>query len=159
MSRNRSPNVTGNVTGKLDKAAVALSGLCLVHCLALPLMIALFPVFGFTVVEHTTFHQIILIVVVPTTVLALGAGYRSHRRWSVPILGALGIAALVIAAFAVHAVATELLERGVTIAGGLFIAAAHIQNFRLTRAQPCHRHGGAPHDTRTSSSPETPPAS
>lgn len=145
---------SSNVTGKLDKAAVALSGLCLVHCLALPLVIALFPVFGFTVVDHGTFHQLILVVVVPTTVLALGVGYRRHRHLSVPLLGALGVAALVVAAFAVHAVSTETVERGVTIAGGLLIAAAHIQNFRLTRAQPCHRHARA-RGADVASAPET----
>lgn len=129
-----------NVTGKLDRAAVLLSGLCLVHCLALPLIIALFPVFGFSVVEHTTFHQLILVVVIPTTVLALGAGYRRHRRAIAPALGVVGIGALVMAAFAVHALNAESVERSVTVAGGLLIAAAHIQNFRLTRAVPCHHH-------------------
>lgn len=155
MSRNSSPNVTG----KLDKAAVALSGLCLVHCLALPLIVALFPIFGAEIVDHATFHQIILIVVVPTTVLALGAGYNRHRRLSVPILGALGVVALVVAAFAVHALGTELAERGVTVAGGLLIAAAHIQNFRLTRAQPCHRHARAADEAEPNSAPDTPPMS
>ena len=60
---------SSNVTDKLDKAAVILSGICLVHCLAFPLLIALFPVFGFSFVSHTTFHQIILVVVVPTSIL------------------------------------------------------------------------------------------
>lgn len=130
-----------NFTGKLDKTAVWLSGLCLVHCLLLPLLIAIFPIFGFTLVEHGTFHQLILVVVIPTTVIALGAGYRGHRQASVLWFGTAGVLALVAAAFAVHAFSTETVERTVTVAGGLLLALAHIQNFRFTRADHAHRHG------------------
>ena len=129
-----------NVTGKLDKAAVILSGICLVHCLAFPLLIALFPVFGFSFVSHTTFHQIILIVVVPTTTFALGLGYWRHRHIALPIFGVAGVFMLVVAAFGVHALGAEIIERGVTVAGGLLLAAAHIQNYRLTRAGHCPHH-------------------
>jgi hypothetical protein len=147
-----------NVTGKLDKAAVVLSGLCLVHCLALPLVIALFPVFGFTVVEHSTFHQLILIVVIPTTVLALGAGYRRHRRHAVPLFGALGVIALVVAAFGAHALGADILERSMTVVGGLLIATAHVQNFRYTRAGHCPHHGPA-RVSEDCTAPETPRSS
>ncbi|ROO24438.1 hypothetical protein SAOR_14680 [Salinisphaera orenii MK-B5] len=134
---------SSNFTGKLDKTAVALSGLCLVHCLALPLLIAVFPVLGFTVVEHETFHQLILIVVIPTTAIALGVGCRRHRSRLVAVLGILGVLALVVAAFVVHAMGTEALERTVTVAGGLVLAAAHVRNFVLTRALHDHRHHAA----------------
>lgn len=127
------PETPHNFTGKLDQTAVALSGLCLVHCLLLPLMIAVFPIFGFTLMEHETFHQIILVVVIPTTALALGMGFRRHRSGLVAALGIAGVAALVIAAFAVHALGAESLERWITVGGGLLLAAAHIGNFRLTR--------------------------
>lgn len=129
-----------NFTGKLDKTAVALSGLCLVHCLALPFLIALFPVLGFTVVSHETFHQLILVVVIPTTLIALGMGYRRHHSRLVAALGFAGVAALVIAAFAVHELGAEALERWVTVVGGLLLATAHLRNFRLTRIGHAHGH-------------------
>lgn len=130
---------SSNVTGKLDKAAVILSGICLVHCLAFPLLIALFPVFGFSFVSHTTFHQIILVVVVPTTAIALGMGYWRHRHALVPALGVAGVFMLVVAAFGMHALGAESVERAVTVAGGLLLAAAHVQNYRLTRSShACH---------------------
>ncbi|WP_293620732.1 MerC domain-containing protein [Salinisphaera sp.] len=146
-----------NVTGKLDKAAVVLSGLCLVHCLALPVVVALFPVFGFTVVEHGTFHQLILIVVIPTTVVALGAGYRRHRRHVVPFFGTLGVLALVMAAFGAHALGADMLERATTVVGGLLIAVAHIQNFRYARAGHCPHHGHS-HVQANSTASNTPPS-
>lgn len=126
-------------TRKLDQTAVALSGLCLVHCLLLPIVLAIFPLIGFSFMAHESFHQLILIVVVPTTVFALGAGCWRHRSMLVALLGTAGIAALVVAAFTVHAMGAQQLERWVTVAGGLLLAAAHIRNFQLTR----HRHNGA----------------
>lgn len=126
-------------TGKLDKAAVALSGLCLVHCLLLPLVIALFPVFGERLLPHETFHQLILIVVVPTTVIALGLGVWRHRCPRVAGLGLAGIMLLAAAAFIVHTLAGESLERWVTVAGGLLLASAHWRNYRLSRTLHTHR--------------------
>lgn len=89
----------------LDSIAVGLSGLCLVHCLALPLLIALFPLVGasFELIDHTTFHQLILVAVLPTSALALGSGYRRHHHKPAALLGIAGVAALVFAAFALHA--------------------------------------------------------
>lgn len=129
-------------TGKLDRAAVCLSGLCLLHCLALPLLLALFPLLGHVFMAHETFHQLILVVVLPTTTLALGSGYRRHRRRSVLALGVVGLAGLIVAAFTIHRLGAEEWERAATIAGGLVLAVAHGWNFRLTRAhralQACH---------------------
>lgn len=132
-------------TGKLDSVAVLLSGLCLVHCLALPLVLAVFPLLGDFFIPHETFHQLILVVVLPTTALALGSGYRCHRRAGVLALGALGVACLVIAAFTVHRLGGDELERVTTILGGIVLACAHGWNFRLTRAQhaPNHPHAHA----------------
>lgn len=126
---------TADFTGKLDRAAVFLSGLCLVHCLALPVVLAVFPLLGGVFIPHETFHQLILVAVLPTTTLALGSGYRCHRQPGVLALGALGLAGLIAAAFIVHRLGAEELERVVTIASGLILACAHGWNFRLTRAR------------------------
>lgn len=126
-------NFTHKLSSRLDKIAVALSGICLVHCLALPVLIMLFPLLGATLIDHETFHQLILVVVLPTSVIALGMGYRRHRSNRVAVLGALGAGALIAAAFALHALHAEHLERWVTVAGGVLLAIAHIGNFRLCR--------------------------
>lgn len=123
-----------DLTGKLDKTAVMLSGLCLVHCLLLPLVIAVFPVLGLSFVSHETFHQLILIVVIPTTLIALGVGVARHRSRAVALLGLTGIVALIAAAFVVHDMGSAALERWATVAGGVILAAAHIRNFQLSRA-------------------------
>lgn len=128
---------TRKVSARLDTAAIALSGICLVHCLALPLVVTLLPLFGATLIDHETFHQLILVLVLPTSVIALGMGYKRHRNNRIAALGVIGAGALVAAAFALHALHAEPLERWVTVAGGITLAIAHIGNFRLCR----HAHG------------------
>lgn len=132
------PHSTFKMSSVLDTVAVGLSGLCLVHCLALPLLIALLPLVGATLIDHESFHQIILIAVVPTTAIALGSGYIRHRRAAIAALGAVGIGALAFAAFALHALHAHAMETWITVAGGLILAVAHIRNFRH-----CRHHGHA----------------
>lgn len=126
----RLPYFTRKLSSTLDSLAIGLSGLCLVHCLALPVLIALFPILGFGLVDHESFHQIILVAVIPTTTLALGAGYRRHRRKAIALLGTIGVAALTYAAFALHAQHAHAMETWVTVAGGLILSIAHIANYR-----------------------------
>lgn len=129
--------------GKLDGLALVLSGVCLVHCLALPVALTLLPTLAAGLLDHAEFHQLMLIVALPTSLLAFGIGCRRHRRWDIAALGGTGLALLVFAAFALHAWGDGALERYVTIAGGLILAAAHVQNFRACRHAGCEHAGGA----------------
>lgn len=132
--------LTNKLSSLLDSLAIALSGLCLVHCLALPALIVLFPLLGATLIDHESFHQLILIAVVPTTAIALGTGYLRHKSNSIALLGLAGVAALVYAAFALHSMHAHAQETWVTVGGGLLLALAHTMNFRRCRR---HRHGVA----------------
>lgn len=130
------------ISTALDMVAVGLSWLCLVHCLALPLLILLFPLLG-TLISHAAFHQLILIAVLPTTAIALGIGYRQHRTKRVALLGLAGVASLVFAAFALHSMHAHHLETWVTVAGVIALALAHVINFRRCHlAGHAHLHGG-----------------
>lgn len=121
---------------KLDSLAVAFSAICLVHCLLLPVALTLLPVFG-VVLSHGAFHQLMLIVVLPVSVIALGIGCRRHRSGSVAVLGGLGLGLLIFAALALHTLWGQHLERNITIAGGLILAIAHVQNFLYCRRADC----------------------
>lgn len=122
--------------GKFDGLALTLSAVCLVHCLALPVALSLAPTLAAGLLDHGDFHKLMLIVALPASLLAFGIGCRRHRRLDVPVLGGLGLAMLVFAAYAAHAWDGEL-ERYVTVAGGLILSLAHIQNFRACRHSDC----------------------
>lgn len=117
-----------------DKLAIALSSLCVIHCLATPLLLIILPSFGALFVDsHELFHQIILFFVLPVGLLALTAGYRHHHKNAVLGFGLLGLALLFLTAMLGHAHLGERGETITTVVASLIIAYAHLRNYQLSR--------------------------
>jgi hypothetical protein len=110
----------------LDGAAVALSGLCLLHCLLLPLVVAGVPFLAQYAETHL--HYQVLIAVIPLSVIALALGYRRHRDWRIVLAGAAGMTLLVIGATVAHTQLGIAADRFFTVIGSLILAAAHFFN-------------------------------
>ncbi len=110
----------------LDGAAVFLSGLCLLHCLALPLVVAGVPFLAQFADTHL--HYQVLIAVIPLSVLALALGYRRHHDWRIVMAGALGMGLLVVGATVAHSQLGIAADRFFTVIGSLVLAAAHFMN-------------------------------
>lgn len=118
--------------GWLDHFAVGASLLCLVHCLALPILIAALPVLAQAFDLGEGFHLLILAAAIPTSAIALAAGHRRHGAL-VPVL--VGVVGLVLMAAGAVFVSRAAAETALTVAGSLLLAGAHIANWRLrTRA-------------------------
>ncbi|MFN4037913.1 MAG: MerC domain-containing protein [Erythrobacter sp.] len=105
----------------LHRAGMALSGLCLVHCLLMPLVLTVAPaVFLASLpagwIEAEWLHAALI---VPVVLVSGPALWRSGGRWAGVLVAAL--AALIAALF----VASETLETGLTVAGALSLLAAH----------------------------------
>lgn len=115
----------------LDKVAVGLSGLCLLHCLLLPFVVAVLPFLGQIGNDH--FHAEMLLFVVPVSVIALGVGYRRHHRAAVLVFGAAGLIILAIGGTYVHDTYGEMADRAMTVTGSIILAFTHFKNFRLAR--------------------------
>lgn len=122
---------------RLDGLALVLSGTCMLHCLALPILVTLFPIIRGSLLEEQAFHLIILVFILPTSLIALTIGCRKHKDRLTFILGACGLSILTFTALFGHEVFGLDGERWVTTVGGLVLAAAHIQNFRCCRADDC----------------------
>ncbi len=122
---------TPNKTNWLDGAAVVLSALCLVHCLALPLIIIGVPFLAQFAEGHL--HLQMLVIVLPLSTLALGIGYRRHRNSRILIGGVVGMSLLIIGATVAHAQLGLIADRAFTICGSLTLATAHY--FNSIRAQ------------------------
>lgn len=121
-----------------DRIAIALSTICIVHCLAMPFVIALLPLAAFAVGGDGHFHTLMLWFVVPTSVVGFGLGVRVHRRADIVALGVVAIAALAATALWGHAAWEPTLEVFVNVAASILLAAAHWRNFREVRR--LHRH-------------------
>jgi len=112
----------------LDSMAVAMSTLCLVHCLLLPLLVAGLPLLA--QFSETHLHYQLLLVVVPLSVLALGLGFRRHRNPRILAAGATGLLLLIFGATVAHEQLGLLADRLFTVAGSLMLAVAHWKNSR-----------------------------
>ena len=117
----------------LDGGAVAISALCAVHCLALPFLLVLFPLLGATVMTDESFHAILLWVILPTSILAVGLAAGQHRDNAVICLVGFGLATLVAAALWAHDYAPHWVDKAMSVTGGFVLAAGHIRNFLLCR--------------------------
>lgn len=130
----------------LDALAMAFSALCLVHCLALPLLVAALPLAASSLFADERFHQWLLLGAVPTSVIALGWGWRRHRDSLVAWLGAVGLVLMVFAAFGIQTGLIDAFgERLLTVIGAIALAVAHLRNYQLRHhghdhSQPHARH-------------------
>jgi MFS superfamily sulfate permease-like transporter len=115
----------------LDQVAVTLSGLCLVHCLALPFAIAALPFLGQFAEDHL--HLQILIVVIPVSVIALALGFRRHRHLGIVMAGLASLIVITVGGTIAHLQYGIVADRALTIAGSLSLAITHYRNFRLSR--------------------------
>ena len=125
----------------MDAAAIVLSGVCMLHCLALPIALTILPIVNVTLLDETTFHLIMMVVILPISLIALTIGCRQHKDKLTLILGSVGLGILTITAIFGHDLLGLSGERIVTSTGGLILAAAHIQNYLCCRNDHCeHEH-------------------
>lgn len=115
----------------LDRTAVMLSALCLLHCLALPLLVALPPLVAGLSAE--SLHAPMLLVVLPVSLVAFGLGFRHHGNRGILAGGALGMLLLVLGGTLAHYYLGLAADRSLTVAGALVLGWAHFRNSVLSR--------------------------
>lgn len=113
---------------RLDALGLAISGICLVHCLALPVIALLVPAFtfGFGAQTDHSFHWLLLGLAVPVSTLALWRGAARSNDWRWLKLGSVGLAMMLIGVLNAFGVESEV---PLTMVGVVMLAIAHIKNF------------------------------
>ena len=76
--------------GVIDRLGIALSGLCLVHCLASAIFVALLASAGGVFLDPR-FHEFGLVIASALGVVALGLGIRKHGFMMPAAIGGLGL--------------------------------------------------------------------
>ena len=127
-----------------DRFAIALSSICAIHCVALPIVASISPLL-FSTIDHGNtlhefwFHQFILIFILPISIFALIAGYRCHKQLIPMLIGGIGLFILVFTAiFAGTLISNNVIphegETWLTVTGGIIHAIGHLQNVFATRS-------------------------
>ena len=109
---------------RLDATGIALSTLCLVHCLAVPLVATGALAWAASESIHLGLTAALAVVVVAVA----QSSYRRHGQPVVPALLAGGLALLVAAATVGEALGGET---ALTVVGSLVLVAGHAVNLRL----------------------------
>jgi len=116
-----------------DYTSMSLVGICAVHCFLTPVALILFPVLGLTFLSEEIFHELMLLLVIPASVIAIFLGCRRHKDFNGIMLGALGLCFLLVGAFA----AEGYWESVLTLIGAFTMVSGHLRNFRRCRKDGC----------------------
>ena len=113
----------------LDRVAIGLSGLCLVHCIATSVALALMSAAG-SVLIAPVFHEVGLSLAIVLGAVALGKGVLEHGYMAPAVVGAFGLGMMAGALTLPHDHGIEALW---TVLGVGVLAFGHDLNFRATR--------------------------
>ena len=116
-------NVARN--GVMDRLAIALSGLCVVHCLATAVFVTLLASAGGLLVTPVI-HEIGLSMAIMLGIVALGRGVMEHDFMMPSAVGSLGLGVMAGAMTMEHGLA----ETAYTVVGVLILALGHDLNRR-----------------------------
>lgn len=109
--------------GVLDRVAMMLSGLCLVHCLATALLVGTLSTVG-GLLGSPVIHECGLAMAIVLGVFAMGNGIAEHGRFLPPSIGGLGIGAMTAALTLPHG-GSEVVA---TMIGVALLATGHFLN-------------------------------
>lgn len=112
----------------LDLAAIGASGACLLHCLLLPVLLALLPAAGRLIHVPEGFHLAAFAAAIPASTVAMLLGYRWHCATHPMAMAAVGLALLGYGALGGPGL---IVETGFSVLGSLILALGHVRNWRL----------------------------
>lgn len=119
-----------NIQPLTDKLSIGLSIACSIHCLALPVILALLPSLTALQLDNEEFHIWMVMAVLPISLFSLFVGCNKHKDYKLLAFGAVGLAFLVMALLLEDAIG-EIGEKAFTLIGSIIIALVHFRNFRL----------------------------
>lgn len=114
--------------GIWDRAAISLSGLCVVHCLLTIALLSAFLPVG-SLFADPRIHEIGAMIAIFLGIIAFGQGWLSHGRIIPVIIGGIGILLMVNGLLVPHGI----VEAGYTVTGVIILAAGHLLNRRFAR--------------------------
>ena len=131
-------NASPSRIGTLDRVGVLASSICFVHCLATPVVLSFSAVFAHLLPSEEHTHRVLAAAVALIGAIALGAGYRRHKRGGILILAAVGLALIFGGAWFGDRLPSHWAEVAVTLAGSCCMIAAHRRNHTFCRrCQTC----------------------
>jgi hypothetical protein len=133
LIESRTTKVAKVVRAKADALGICLSALCMIHCLAFPVIIAFAPAALKALPGDDATHRTLAIGIGLAGSLAFRSGYKVHgKRWILALF-LLGMALVSAAAIIGEPALPALGEAAITVCGSVLLVTAHWCNRSL-----CH---------------------
>lgn len=118
-----------------DKLGIILSLGCLIHCVLMPVILPVLPLFGLAAKHEAAIHIVLAVLVTGVAAVTIIPGYFKHKDLLILILGVLGTTLIIMSGFLeAMGYPTTLL----TIAGSWSLIGAHYNNHKKICA--CEHH-------------------
>jgi peptidoglycan/LPS O-acetylase OafA/YrhL len=111
--------------------------LCVVHCIATPILISMSAVFVHLIPGEEKTHRTLAVGIAALGAMALAKGFRTHGRRRVLGMMAAGLAFIFAGAFSGDRLPSHGYEVAVTMTGSILMIAAHRMNHTFCEA--CRR--------------------
>ena len=129
-------------SGAWDKLGIVLSGACVIHCLAMPILFLFFPVVTSKFLpEEDMTHAIFLGFILGIAGVAFVTGYRKHRNYRPIIWMLFGITLIVYSTYVAHDQMGHYWEPIIAIIGSLGLIRAHqLNHVSCKTCEENHKH-------------------
>lgn len=122
-----------------DSFGASVSGLCLVHCISMPLVFAFAPTLAHLIPGDEIVHRLLAFFVVGAGLPAFVIGFSKHKKWLALAVGLLGMSIVLGALIFGNRFNSHGAEIGVTMLGSLLLTTAHLTNRTFCRrCDRCH---------------------
>ncbi|MBS1996426.1 MAG: MerC domain-containing protein [Cyanobacteria bacterium SZAS LIN-2] len=122
-----------------DALGIVASAICMVHCLALPVIFAVLPMTSKWLGQDNV-HYLLAGWVLLFCLAAIVPGYLKHRQLNILICMLAGLSLVLAATFGLSFGISESLEVPMITVGNLLVIAAHWRNRSLSHAHVNCRH-------------------
>ena len=116
--------------GFWDRVGIGLSSICAIHCLLVPVIISLIPLWPAFEELHGYTHLFFFLAIAPTVILSLRNRHESKVTTFFLVLGVL----VIFLAWFFNETLGEYGEAGVTLIGSMLLIRGHWLNYKFKRS-------------------------
>ena len=114
----------------LDRIGITATSLCALHCILLPILLPILPLFGLSILADHEWEHVFLLFTAVLGTAALFSGYKRYHRKMYPL-------ALLYLGVAIYWIKHDFAEESAMyfiLTGATLIVASHIINIKLCNA-------------------------
>ncbi len=117
----------------LDNLGIVASVICLIHCMAMPFILALLPFMGLSFLDSEEAHWVLAFFIIGFALVAIFPAYLKHKRPGILSAMIVGMLLVVFGAFFAEHTLGHAYEMPLLVVGNLILVATHWRNRSLIK--------------------------